>query len=222
MRSAAPHEEDSASIDMGCARSSARAALHRETRRAVHRRDVRRPARHPILVAMESIHLIAKGIRGQGFVNDRKMASERPECSDSCETDGYSCNVCGATLHKGSVGDTHYPRVLVTSMALGASLFFFVFYVTLYLRESSSFVFAKNLTRFGLNYLEDEGRIGLNSGMENSSKRKGPRGRSPSRKLTRKTCQDYMHGKCTKPSCDFWHPPECQYYKKSVGMQVRR
>ena len=53
--------------------------------------------------------------------------------------------------------------------------------------------------------------------MENSSRRRGPRGRSPSGKLTRKTCQDFMHGKCTKPSCDFWHPPECQYYKKPSG-----
>ena len=30
-----------------------------------------------------------------------------------------------------------------------------------------------------------------------------PQGRSPSEKLTRKTRQEYMHGKCTKPPCDF-------------------
>ena len=42
-------------------------------------------------------------------------------------------------------------------MAFGASLFFFVFHVTLYLRESSSFVFATNLTRIGLKCSEDEG-----------------------------------------------------------------
>ena len=26
-----------------------------------------------------------------------------------------------------------------------------------------------------------------------------------------------MHGKCTKPSCDSWHYPECQYYVKPSG-----
>ena len=57
-----------------------------------------------MLVAMESIHLVApwlddsfqkfaEGIRGEGFVNDRNLASERRECSDSCAPDGYSCNV---------------------------------------------------------------------------------------------------------------------------------
>ena len=92
-------------------------------------------------IAPYSVHKFAKGIRGQGFVNDRSLASERPECSDSSAPDGYSCNVCGATFHKGYAGDTDYPRNLVTSMAFAGSLFFFVFHVTLYLRESSSFCF---------------------------------------------------------------------------------
>ena len=43
------------------------------------------------------------------------------------------------------------------SMAFRASPFFFVFCVTLYLRESFSFVSATNLTRIELNYSEDEG-----------------------------------------------------------------
>ena len=60
-------------------------------------------------------------------------------------------------LPQGCVGDTDYPRNLVTSMAFGASLFFFVFPAALYLREYSSFVVATNLTRIGLNYSEDEG-----------------------------------------------------------------
>ena len=53
--------------------------------------------------------------------------------------------------------------------------------------------------------------------MDKSSRRKSPCGRSSSGKLTRKTCQHDMHGKYTKPSCDFWHPPKCQYYKKQSG-----
>ena len=43
---------------------------------------------------------------------------------------------------------------------------------------------------------------------EHFSRRKSLIGRSPSGKLDRKTWQDYLKGKCTKPSSDFWHPPE--------------
>ena len=53
--------------------------------------------------------------------------------------------------------------------------------------------------------------------MDKSSRRKSPCGRSSSGKLTRKTCQHDVHGKYTKPSCDFWRPPKCQYYKKQSG-----
>ena len=56
---------------------------------------------------------------------------------------------------------------------------------------------------------------------EQSSRRKSLRGRSPSGKLARMTCRDCIKGKCTRPSCDFWHPPECQNYKKKSGMQIR-
>ena len=56
-----------------------------------------------------------------------------------------------------------------------------------------------------------------NEKIENYPRKKGPRGRSLSDKLARKTCQDYMHGKCTKPSCDFWYFSEGQHYKKPSG-----
>ena len=52
-----------------------------------------------------------------------------------------------------------------------------------------------------------------NEKIENYMRKKGPRGRSLSEKLARKTCQDYMHGKCTKPSCDFWHFPKVSIAK---------
>ena len=55
----------------------------------------------------------------------------------------------------------------------------------------------------------------------NNSRRKSLRGRSPSGKLARQPCRDYIKGKCTRPSCVFWHPPECQLYKKRIGMQMR-
>ena len=47
-----------------------------------------------------------------------------------------------------------------------------------------------------------------------TSRRKRLRGWSPSGKLARQPCRDCIEGKCTRPSCDFWHPPECQFYKK--------
>ena len=46
------------------------------------------------------------------------------------------------------------------------------------------------------------------------SSRKSPRGRESVWEVTRKTCRDDLKGKCTEPSCDFWHPPECQNYLK--------
>ena len=52
---------------------------------------------------------------------------------------------------------------------------------------------------------------------EKSSRRKSLRRRSLCEKLTRTTCRDYIKGKCTRPSCDSWHYPECQYHKKPSG-----
>ena len=50
-----------------------------------------------------------------------------------------------------------------------------------------------------------------------TSRRKSLRGRSPSGKSARQSCRDYIKGKCTRPCCDYWHPPECQFYKKESG-----
>ena len=52
---------------------------------------------------------------------------------------------------------------------------------------------------------------------EKSSKRKSPRGRSPSGKLTLKTCRDNLKGECTRTPRNFWHPPACQHHKKTSG-----
>ena len=32
-----------------------------------------------------------------------------------------------------------------------------------------------------------------------------------------KTCKKILMGKCTEPSCDLWHPPECLNYKSESG-----
>ena len=38
-------------------------------------------------------------------------------------------------------------------------------------------------------------------------------GRSPSEKMARLPCKDYLKGTCTTPFCEKWHPPECLFYK---------
>ena len=43
------------------------------------------------------------------------------------------------------------------------------------------------------------------------------RGRSLSGKGSRRPCKEYLSGNCTNPSCNFWHPPECQHYKTQSG-----
>ena len=53
------------------------------------------------------------------------------------------------------------------------------------------------------------------------SRSKSLRGWGPSGKLARQPCRDDIKGKCTRPSCDYWHPPECQFYKKRIGGRGR-
>ena len=50
-----------------------------------------------------------------------------------------------------------------------------------------------------------------------SSRTRNPRGRSPSGRLFRWPCKDYLTGTCTNSFFEKWHPPECLFYKtKSV------
>ena len=51
----------------------------------------------------------------------------------------------------------------------------------------------------------------------NASKTRSPRGRSPSGRMFRWLCKDYLKVTCTNSFCENWHPPECLFYKtKSV------
>ena len=50
-----------------------------------------------------------------------------------------------------------------------------------------------------------------------SSRTRSPRGKSPSGRMSRWPCKDYLRGTCNNSFCKRWHPPECLYYKtKSV------
>ena len=51
----------------------------------------------------------------------------------------------------------------------------------------------------------------------NASRTRSPRGRSPSGKMARLPCKDYLKGTCTNSFCEKWHPPECLLYKSENG-----
>ena len=50
-----------------------------------------------------------------------------------------------------------------------------------------------------------------------SSRTRSPRGKSPSGRMSRWPCKDYLRGTCNNPFCEKWHPPECLYYKTKSG-----
>ena len=51
----------------------------------------------------------------------------------------------------------------------------------------------------------------------NASRTRSPRGRSPSGRMSRWPCKDYLKGTCTNSFCEKWHPPECLFYKTKSG-----
>ena len=51
----------------------------------------------------------------------------------------------------------------------------------------------------------------------NASRTRSPRGRSPSGRMSRWPCKDYLKGTCTNSLCEKWHPPECLFYKTKSG-----
>ena len=53
--------------------------------------------------------------------------------------------------------------------------------------------------------------------VKNASRTKSPGGRSPSGKMARLPCKDYLKGTCTTPFCEKWHRPECLFYKSANG-----
>ena len=51
----------------------------------------------------------------------------------------------------------------------------------------------------------------------NASRTRSPRGKSPSGRMSRLPCKDYLKRTCTNPFCEKWHPPECLFYKSESG-----
>ena len=44
-----------------------------------------------------------------------------------------------------------------------------------------------------------------------------PEAMSPSGRMSRWPCKDYLKGTCTNSFCEKWHPPECLFYKSKNG-----
>ena len=51
----------------------------------------------------------------------------------------------------------------------------------------------------------------------NPSRNRSPRGKSPSGRMSRWPCKDYLKGTCTNSFCEKWHPPVCLFYKSESG-----
>ena len=49
------------------------------------------------------------------------------------------------------------------------------------------------------------------------SRTRSPRGKSPSGRMSRWPCKDYLRGTCNNSFCERWHPPECLFYKNNNG-----
>ena len=51
----------------------------------------------------------------------------------------------------------------------------------------------------------------------NASRTRSPRGNSPSGRMSRWPCKDYLRGTCTNSFCEKRHPPECLFHKTKSG-----
>ena len=51
----------------------------------------------------------------------------------------------------------------------------------------------------------------------NELRTRRPRGRSPSGRMSRLPCKDYLKGTCTNSFSEKWNPPECLFYKSENG-----
>ena len=50
-----------------------------------------------------------------------------------------------------------------------------------------------------------------------ASRTRSPRGKSPSGRMSRWPCKDYLRGTCINSFCERWHPPECLFNKTKSG-----
>ena len=49
------------------------------------------------------------------------------------------------------------------------------------------------------------------------SRKRSIRGKSNHVAILRQPCRYHLKGTCTRSPCEYWHPPECQFYKTETG-----
>ena len=49
------------------------------------------------------------------------------------------------------------------------------------------------------------------------SRKRSVSGRSNLGMVLRQPCKHFLKGTCTRSPCEYWHPPECQFYKAESG-----
>ena len=59
----------------------------------------------------------------------------------------------------------------------------------------------------------------LSRGRSVSGKR-SIRGKSNHGSIARQPCRCYLKGTCTRTLCEYWHPPECQFFKNATGCKA--
>ena len=52
------------------------------------------------------------------------------------------------------------------------------------------------------------------------SRKRSIRGKGHHGAFLRQPCRYYFMGTCTRTSCEYWHPPECQIYKNETGCKA--
>ena len=57
----------------------------------------------------------------------------------------------------------------------------------------------------------------MTRGRSASRKKKGVRGRSQTGSILRQPCRYDVKGTYTRSPCEYWHPPECQFFKNESG-----
>ena len=63
------------------------------------------------------------------------------------------------------------------------------------------------------NTAESSSELSTRQNERNASRTRSPSGKSPSGRMSRLPCKDYLKGTCTNLFCEKWHPPECSFYK---------
>ena len=52
------------------------------------------------------------------------------------------------------------------------------------------------------------------------SRKRSIRGKSKHFATLRQPCRYYLKGTCTRSPCEYWHPPECHFYKSETGCKA--